>query len=679
MFRHTLTASTALLALTVPALPAIAQVETVVITAPRAVTLTVPTIDEARNALEETPGGVGIVAAEDYRDGSGVTIRDMLGFEPGVFAQPKFGEDSRLSIRGSGLSRNFHLRGVRLLQDGVTLNHTDGSGDFQEVDPLAFSYVEVFKGANALRYGAANLGGAINFVTPTGRMNEGVGVLAEGGSHDFFRVSGSAGGEWENYDAYAHLSRSSATGFRDHNDGNALRFNGNLGWRFADDAESRFYLTTNAIDQNIPGALSRLAVLSNPRSANPTNVAQHYARDIDSVRVQNKTSFVFDGTLIDLGANYSYRHLWHPIFQVLENYHDDYGVTARAEGQLELGTMPFSWTIGTNLMRGRVDAKRYVNIAGEAGAPTAEQDEYARQYEVYGSGRLTIADGLSLIAGGQWAYSERRMDDHFLSNGDQSGEREFREFSPRFGAMWEAMNGIQVFANASASFEPPPLSELASSTTIFTELDGQSSWTYELGTRGTSGDMTWGFSLYRANLEKEFQFFEVSPGVFSVVNADQTVHQGIEASLSWIAGRNVLTENDEVSLRGAYTFNDFFFDDDAAWGNNLIPGAPRHYFTGEIRYAHPSGVWLAPNIEWVPEAYYADNANTLATEAYAIFGAKAGWDISERISLFVDARNLGDKAYISNVSVIAAPTPSNQTIFNPGDGRSVFVGLEFRT
>ena len=96
------------------------------------------------------------------------TIKDVLDYVPGVFAQPKWGEDTRLSI-GLGLSRNFHLRGVELFLDGIPINTADGFGDFQEIDPTAYRYVEVYKGANALRFGAASLGGAINFVTPSGR------------------------------------------------------------------------------------------------------------------------------------------------------------------------------------------------------------------------------------------------------------------------------------------------------------------------------------------------------------------------------------------------------------------------------------------------------------------------------------------------------------------------------
>ena len=39
----------------------------------------------------------------------------------------------------------------------------------ERLEPLAARYVEVYRGPNALQYGAATLGGAINFVSPTGR------------------------------------------------------------------------------------------------------------------------------------------------------------------------------------------------------------------------------------------------------------------------------------------------------------------------------------------------------------------------------------------------------------------------------------------------------------------------------------------------------------------------------
>ena len=117
--------------------------------------LTVLTVQQALRDIQQTPGGVAIVPAEAYRNSTVAnTIKDILDYVPGVFAQPKWGDDTRLSIRGSGLSRNFHLRGVQLYMDGIPINTSDGYGDFQEIDPTAYKYVAVFKGANALQFGA---------------------------------------------------------------------------------------------------------------------------------------------------------------------------------------------------------------------------------------------------------------------------------------------------------------------------------------------------------------------------------------------------------------------------------------------------------------------------------------------------------------------------------------------
>ena len=132
--------------------------------------LTVPNTAEAQAQLSNVPGSVAVVPDTAYKSSTpAVTLKDVLDYVPGVFIQPKWGEDTRLSIRGSGLSRNFHLRGIQLFMDGIPINTADGYGDFQEIDPTAYRYVEVYKGANALRFGANSLGGAINFVTPTGR------------------------------------------------------------------------------------------------------------------------------------------------------------------------------------------------------------------------------------------------------------------------------------------------------------------------------------------------------------------------------------------------------------------------------------------------------------------------------------------------------------------------------
>ena len=77
--------------------------------------LTVPTTAQVQADLARVPGSVVVVPDTAYKTSTpAATIKDVLDYVPGVFVQPKWGEDTRLSIRGSGLSRNFHLRSIQL-------------------------------------------------------------------------------------------------------------------------------------------------------------------------------------------------------------------------------------------------------------------------------------------------------------------------------------------------------------------------------------------------------------------------------------------------------------------------------------------------------------------------------------------------------------------------------------
>jgi iron complex outermembrane receptor protein len=104
--------------------------------------LTQPDIIRATTEINQNAGGVGIVDLEKVREGRVSNFSDTLGLATGVLAQSRFGaEESRLSIRGSGLQRTFHGRGIKLMQDGIPVNLADGSFDFQAIEPMSTRYV----------------------------------------------------------------------------------------------------------------------------------------------------------------------------------------------------------------------------------------------------------------------------------------------------------------------------------------------------------------------------------------------------------------------------------------------------------------------------------------------------------------------------------------------------------
>ena len=221
----------------------LASVETIIVTATRNPE-DPPVVAETRKRLSRTPGAVAVVAAEAYEKRSVQGFPDLLRDVPGVVAQKRYGEESRLSIRGSGIGQSFHQRGVLFAQDGVPFADGDGFSDFQQIDPLGARYIEVYRGGNALRFGGAQLGGAINLITPTGRTAESPNLFRlEGGSYGLLRGQAAVARVAGPFDLYASGSALTASGFRQNSGQRQARGSVNLGMSFGEDRVVRLIMS----------------------------------------------------------------------------------------------------------------------------------------------------------------------------------------------------------------------------------------------------------------------------------------------------------------------------------------------------------------------------------------------------------------------------------------------------
>ncbi|MES2986598.1 MAG: TonB-dependent receptor [Pseudomonadota bacterium] len=628
----------------------------------------------ATTEIEHTPGGVEVIPDTAFKDTPVQNIKDILEYVPGVITQHRMGDDARISIRGSGLSRAYGNRGLLLLIDGIPLNTSDGLIDLFEVDPSAYRYVEVYKGGNALRYGSNALGGAINLVTPTGGETSVLDARIDAGSFGYVKGQASSGGTTGAFDYFVTASAQRIDGYRNHSNGTAVRGNFNLGYRFSPNADTRFYVYGATTEQRIPGEISKTQALNSPRSANAGWVTQDQQRNVDSIRIANKTTFSLGETTLELGAFYNNRHVKHPIFQWLDFTVDDYGGFIRAVYDRSLGNIRNRLTLGANVQSGTIDTKQFVNLPGAVkGALAASMVDKSSNVSFYGEDSLYVMPSLALIGGVQYLHATRDRRDRFLSNGDQSGRRSFDLWSPRVGILWEPAASVQLFGNISRSAEVPSYD--ANVITAVT-LRPQRATTYEIGTRGRNGSIGWDLSLYRADIRDELQCLTTGPfSACSVINAGRTVHQGLEAGLD--GALPLSTSGDKLAFTAAYTYNDFKFDGDALYRNNRLPGVPEHYLRAELLYKHASGFYAGPNLEWSPQSYFADNANTLSVDPFALFNLKAGFDAGKHWSVYVEGRNLTDKHYISTVAVAGTASPTSE-LFNPGIGRAVFGGIRFR-
>ena len=638
-----------------------------------------PMIEAATTRVQRTAGGVDVVAAEAFEDKVAVSLRDALTFSPGVYTQPRFGQEVRISIRGSGLSRGFHMRGLTLLQDGIPLNLADDNGDFQELDPQVFQHIEVYRGGNALRFGGSTLGGAINAVTPTGRSAPGIELRVDGGSFDTIRSKAAYGYADERGDAWAAITTDRSDGDRDHGKRTSYRFNGNVGVKISEHIETRFYASAQTIRQKLSGSLSEKSALTDPTRG---NFVGDQARDIDSIRLQNRTTIALGNGALAFGLFFNAKDLYHPIFQVIDQKSEDRGAFASLDLAGDLGGMPVEVTLGSQARFGKVTARQFVNIAGDRGAPTALVQQRAQTINSYGEARIAPVPGLWLIGGGLYTHGERRIDNRFAPA--RSGDARFDAFAPKIGLLYEPSAAVQFFANYSRSVELPGFSELsqtpAGGAPGFTPVRAQKAWTAEIGTRGRIGIAAWDISLYRADIKGEMLQYSVIAGVIpaATFNADKTRHQGVEAGLQ-------LAFTPWASLRQVYQFSDFRFRNDAVYGDNRLPVVPRHFYRAELRLG-TDRISVSPSIEWLPQGAWVDYVNSKRVGNYALLNLGAQAQVREGVTLFLDARNLTQKRAIGDMSALvryAADNPATvadegSVAFYPLERRAIYGGLRAR-
>jgi iron complex outermembrane receptor protein len=663
-------------------------------------------IKDARALIKTIPGGASITDLEDVRKGRQSTWQDSLGYTPGVYIQDRFGsEEARVSIRGSALSRTFHSFGIKILQDGVPINYADGFFDMQTVDPNASSYVEVLRGPNASIYGATTLGGAINFVTPTGLNNPGTKIRAEAGSFAYRKIFASTAGSSDFkdsgnlYDYYLAGSTTFQNGFRDHAEMENQKIIGNVGIKISNDLETRFYLSAVRSRSQLPGYLTKAELESDSSQANssisqisgssttagiqPYRNKNNYRRDVDSQRISNKTTYTSGNNTYEFAVYAMNYELWHPISSIVEQHAQTYGghikfTNVTDKNKLTLAYLPsYGTTDGTS--------KPTDNMGNSSGAATSDYTQTSTNHSFLIEDKYNLTSKTLLVAALQYDSARRKVSDIGSASTSIANNfnRLYNQWSPRVGLIYNISSDNQIFGSISRNFEAPIMGTAGNSTTA---RSAQSGVTYEIGSRGQAqwGDVAqkikWDLTLFRANLKNEFQTMcpitnpNCTSGA-STINVPNTIHQGIE-----FGGQAFL--NNYLEVKTALLYSDFKFDNNEIYRNNKMPGFAPVLLRAEMLYHSGSAdkdsypnFYAGPKIEYASRAPM-DNTNSLYNDPFTIFGFKAGQNINKTWSWFLDVRNIADKKYAATTNISSNYSGTGGAAYYPGDGRSAYMGIE---
>jgi iron complex outermembrane receptor protein len=641
--------------------------------------------------VDLTPGGVTLLDGDALRERNVSSLADLLRYAPGVWAQSAYGTDSMFfSSRGSNLdATDYDMNGIELLQDGLPVTTADGNNHNRVLDPLSARFAIVARGANALKYGASTLGGAIDFVSPNARNTEPLGAYFSGGSHGQMLARGTIGHVWgDGGDALLTVETKRWDGYRDHNEQQREGLYGNAAWRPSDRTESRFYLTYLDNDQELPGGLTREQFEADSDQANPAALTGNFQINVETVRLANKTTLQLGANdRLELGFSLEEQSLYHPIVDVridfdgpgpglptqvfallVDTDHTEIGGTLRYNKRADNHDLLF----GLNYGSGKAEGGDYWNNGGNPGFLLGPVDNRATALELYAIDRWQTSDKLLVEYGAQAVMAERDVGDELSDD--------FSRVNPRLGLIYSVSDGVDFFASLSGLYEAPTNFELEDEYTGGgLILDAMSGTVLEIGTRGqqrsASVDWSWEIALYYAAIEDEIMSRDNpnAPGTSLSANIEDTTHAGIEASVA--AALPVGGNGGMLVPQLSLTINEFSFDGDPIYGDNDLPAAPGYFLRGEVLYRHASGFFVGPTFDIVDDRF-ADFVNSYRVDSYTVLGLRAGFG-SERWDFYGELVNAADEDYVATVGVRDIADP-DADILNPGAPRSVYFGVNAR-
>lgn len=693
-----------------------------------------PQAEQQQERFLRRPGAETVVPIAGKEPGRLSNPGDALSAVPGVFVTERGAASSAfLSMRGSDIgsegSRNG--RGVRAYLDGFPLGRTEAGLTNQLIDMSAADYLEVYRGGNSLRYGAIATGGALNFVSKTGRSAPGTAVTVSGGSFGNIQTQLEHGGSQGAFDWYLQGNTFKNDGYLLHTEEENYRFSGNIGWRPNANVESRTFFAVGQTNMDMGDSIPLSDLETQRRGVAGWSTYYNGRLDFDYQRLANRTTIRDGNTTYELGAyflNTALDHLPVPMAGIIDYAWKDAGVSGRIEHKTALAGLPTELVAGVRVgyTAGDFDRFRHLNEGRDKGQQIYDWDFSSWLVESYAESAIEVLPRVRLFTGLQGVYTTRVLDDDYTGgavpavnptgsppqyhNPPQPGrtadllayDRDFAALNPKVGVNWEHARNHFLFANVTRSYEVPSGADFANVFAMHgaaaPELEAQSAWTWEAGIRGGWERFQYDLTLYHMELRNEILTrcgntppLSCTSSHTVAFNADRTVHDGIELGVRAVPFIDAFTHGDSIFTSFVWNYTDFRFDDDPVFGNAELPVIPEHQLFAELGYRHPSGFFGSVNVRYMGErrtTFDNSGGEAFVVPDYTLLGAKVGWQAPDRsVSVFLEGRNLTDEAYVADFAATptvlrtspspVAPSVSSPSV-RPGDGRAFYGGLTVR-
>ncbi|MEM9171632.1 MAG: TonB-dependent receptor [Pseudomonadota bacterium] len=638
----------------------------------------------------ETPLAVLPFAADVIADDDLTTARLQLGLDealqqvPGLLLQNRYNyaQDLRISMRGYGARAAFGIRGIRVVVDGIPETLPDGQSGIDGIDLGAAARVEVLRGGAGALYGNAG-GGVLLIKTQAPQDATPLMARVAAGADGYRQTQLQAAMAGQRGGVFINLSDLDYTGYRDHSAARNRQVSLRSNWREGAHAFNASVHHTDQPEAFDPGGINAQQASAAPDSARDANVRFNAGEALTQTRIGVRYQYdagndaQFNASVYGSARDFAARLPFGNggIVGIDRRFS---GFSLRWRQPLRLGPVDATLFVGGERDSQDDERERFVNNDGIAGALTLQQNEQVTATGAYAVLQVPLPGEGLVHVGTRFDDIQFDVSDRLLSDGDDSGDLGFREFSPMLGVSWRLSQSLIGYANVSRSIETPTTTELANPSQaggFNPALDAQSSLHREIGLRWRAGVQAATLAVFDIDIDDELVPFELAafPGRDFFANAGKSSRTGIEAW--WQANWNTRWR---TTL--SYTWSDFRFDqftlDADDFAGQRTPGSARHTGFAGIDYRADAGWFASAEFQYVGRIAL-NNANTVSTVPARLMTLRFQYPFKTgRIAWapFVSVSNALDQAYTANGRINAF----GGRYFEPGPDRAVVLGVSAR-
>lgn len=639
-------------------------------------------------SLRQTPASVFVIDRQTLHARGARTTQDALWAVPGLDVAAPPGHGNSVNWRGFGGAQ------ISQLFNGIDVKYATIAA--RPVDAWIYERVEAIGGPSSFLYGAGAVGGAINYVTRLADLDgpQRGGMLAAGASGARTMAAG-FNQPWT-HGAARHAVRVDAAHSQRHGGVDAdhrrawtlatsLTSHWGGGWSHTlaleaqDEDNARVYWGSPAVAYGD----SRLGILPGTARRNYNVADGHYQQQVLWARSVLARTLASGGTLVNTAYHYDalrdYRNLERYRYTpaqdavirsgVLQQRHDQqvYGNRLDWHGDGTLAGRATQWVLGLELAYNR-QTRFPQSIAGDVDTVPIDARTPGRFFDVPGTSpemvpgttnrlqtlalsmeqHLQLSPRLGLMTGLRHEQLALAVHNHRVVTpaSPERWRQRYAATTGRLGLSLEVDDQQQLYAQVSTAADPPAGVLSTAGFSVLRDFDLSRGHQVEAGLKrtlpGGRGWVTLGaYRIVRRNL-----------AIADPVHPGQTVPVGRQSSRGLELALD-LQPHPRWRMQGSAglvdaRLDDFFEQvagDAVSRVGNRPAGAPARVGHLWLDYTVSDNWSLGGDLRAVA-ARYADNANTVSTAGYGVWGAYLRWRPAPDVALTLRGRNLAGRVHV---------------------------------